>query len=266
MSPEAWRARYGPWAVVAGASEGLGAAFARQLCDAGLDVVLVARREAALQELAQALRAATGRQVRTVTLDLASPDAAGGLGQALGDLEVGTLVYNAAYSPVGPFVDAPLAGALQALDVNVRTLTAVVHALAGPMAARGRGAVVLLSSLTAFQGSPFLATYGATKSYILALAEGLWFELKGRGVDALAVCAGATRTPGFLRAAPDGAPGQLEPEQVAREALAALHRGPLLIPGRFNRVASFLMRRLLPRRTTIGIMGAQARRLQAGRG
>ena len=265
MSTEAWRVQHGPWAVVAGASEGLGAAFARQLCEAGLDVVLVARREAALRALAEALRADTGRQVRTVELDLASPDAAAALLRALEGLEVGTLVYNAAFSPIGPFVDTPLAGALQALDVNVRTLTSVVHALARPMAARGRGAVVLLSSLTAFQGSPFVATYGATKSYILALAEGLWFELRGRGVEVLAVCAGATRTPAFLRAAPAGAPGQLEPEQVAREALAALHRGPLLIPGRFNRLASFLLRRVLPRRATIAIMGDQTRRLQAGR-
>jgi uncharacterized protein len=262
--PASWRARYGPWAVVAGASEGLGAAFGRALAEAGLDVVLVARREALLAELAATLRADTGREVRTLAVDLARPDAAQAVLQGLQGLEVGTLVYNAAYSPIGPFVDLPLEGALQALDVNVRTSTALAHQLGREMASRGRGALVLLSSLTAFQGSPYVATYGATKSYTLALAEGLWFELRPRGVDVLGVCAGATRTPGFLRAAPDGAPGQLEPRQVAQEALDALGAGPLLIPGRFNKLASFLMRRLLPRRVTIGIMGNQTRRLQAG--
>jgi short-subunit dehydrogenase len=264
MRSKAWVDRYGPWGLVAGASEGLGAAFARELALAGLDVVLVARREATLAALAGELRQATGRQVKTLAIDLASPAAASEIAEAVKDLEIGTLIYNAAFSPIGPFVDTPVSSALQAVDVNVRTPTALAHHLGQAMAARARGALVLLSSLTAFQGSPFVATYGATKSYNLSLAEGLWFELRGRGVDVLAVCAGATRTPNFLRAAPQGAPGMLEPEQVAREALAALDRGPLLIPGRFNRLASFLMRRVLPRRTTIGLMGDQTRRLQPG--
>ena len=127
---------------------------------------------------------------------------------------------------------------------------------------RGRGAVVLMSSLTAFQGSPYASIYGATKAFNLSLAEALWSELAASGVKVIASCAGATLTPGYLkRSARGGAPGELEPAQVAKETLAALGSGPLLIPGAFNRFASFLMRRLMPRRTTIGLMGSQTRKL-----
>ena len=129
------------------------------------------------------------------------------------------------------------------------------------MAARGSGGIILLSSLTAFQGSPFVATYGSTKAFLLTLAEGLWYELAPSGIDVLAVCAGATRTPKYLKSAVGRAPGELDPGQVVREALDRLGRGPLMIPGRFNRLASQLMRRLLPRRATIRIMGGQTRHL-----
>ena len=145
--------------------------------------------------------------------------------------------------------------------MNVRAPLALAHRFGNRLAARGRGGLMLLSSLTAFQGSPFVATYGASKAFDLALAEGLWFELAPRGIDVLAVCPGATRTPGYLRRSPLGAPGELEPDQVVQEALAGLGRGPLVIPGRFNRLASLFMRRMLPRRRTISIMGAQTRRL-----
>jgi short-subunit dehydrogenase len=254
--------RYGPWAVVAGASEGLGAEFARQLAGRGLHVLLVARRATQLDALATELRAAHGVEVQTLALDLGTPQAAADVAAASRALDVGLVVYNAALSPLGEFVSTPVEQPLLALDVNVRTPTALAHHFAGRLVARGRGGLVLLSSLTAFQGSPFVATYGATKSYALALAEGLWFELAPRGVDVLAVCAGATRTPNLLKAAPKGAPGMLEPSEVVTEALAALGGGPLVIPGLFNRFASFLMRRLLPRAATIAIMGKQTRKLQ----
>jgi len=131
----------------------------------------------------------------------------------------------------------------------------MAHVLGRAMAARGRGGLVFMSSLAAFHGSPFIATYGATKAFNLVLGESLWFELQSRGVDVLACAAGATRTPGFLQASPHGEPGMLEPEQVVEEALARLGRTGVMIPGTFNRFASFLMRRILPRGTAVGILG-----------
>lgn len=255
--------RYGPWAVVAGASEGLGAAFAQSLARRGLNVALIARRAEKLAEVRAALAKVSQVQVRELVLDLSAADAAAQAAGALADVEVGLCVYNAAVSPHGAFLSQSLEENLRAVDVNVRGPLSFAHHFGKPMAARGRGALLFLSSLTAFQGSPLLATYGATKSFNLAFAEALWDELRGQGVDALAVCAGATRTPNFLKAAAT-APGILEPEQVAEEALGRLG-APLMIPGVFNRLASFFMRRLLPRRTTIAIMGAQARKLNAPR-
>jgi hypothetical protein len=253
--------KYGKWALVAGASEGMGAEFARQLAARGLDVVLVARRASLLDALAAELRQAFGVQVRALPIDLSSPEAAEAIVAATSDLQLGLLVYNAALSPVGRFVDQTLEENLRALEVNVRTPTALAHHFGRAFAARGRGGLMLLSSLTAFQGSPWVTTYGATKSYNLALAEGLWFELREAGVDVLAVCAGATSTPNLLKAAPGGAPGMLTPAEVARDALDALGLRPLTIPGWFNRLASFLMRHLLPRTVTISIMGNQTRGL-----
>ena len=253
--------RYGPWALIAGASEGIGAAFARALAERGLNLVLVARRIEPLEALAREIAGVAPVQVRCLSLDLARADTAAQLGEALADLDVGLVVYNAALAPGGAFLEIPLGDQLAAIDVNVRGPLSVAHRFGRRLAARGRGGIVLLSSLTAFQGSPFVATYGASKSFLLTLAEGLWFELAPQGVDVLAVCAGATRTPSYLRRSSRKAPGELEPDQVAREALASLGRGPSMIPGRFNRLASQLMRRVLSRRTAIRLMGGRTRQL-----
>ena len=250
--------KYGPWAVVAGASEGMGAQFAKQLSARGLKVVLIARRERVLTELAATLPG----ESKCLPLDLASPDAAERIAEFTRELDVGLVVYNAALSPIGPFLEQSLAENLRAIDVNVKTPTAVAHHFAPRLVKRGRGGLVLLSSLTAFQGSPFVSTYGATKSFNLSLAEGLWAELRGQGVDVLSVCAGATATPNLLKAITKPPPGMQQPEEVVSEALDALGDGPVLIPGRFNRFASFLLRRLLPRRSTIQIMANQTRKLQ----
>ena len=253
--------RYGPWAVVAGASEGLGAAFARELADEGLNLLLLARRGQVLDELKASLSSRSSVEIRTLAVDLGASDAARQVADAAMGLEVGLLVYNAAWSPIGRFVERPVEDQLRALDVNVRTPTALAHHFGQAMAKRKRGGVVLLSSLTAFQGSPFVATYGATKAYNLALGESLWFELKEVGVDVLAVCPGVTKTPGLLKASPQGGPGMLEPEQVVREALAALGKRPFVVPGAFNRFASFFLRHLMPRRSTVSLMGNQTKKL-----
>ena len=261
MTVDAFLKRYGPWALVAGASEGIGEAFARELARRGLNLVLVARRKEPLEAAAREIAAMAGVQVRCIPLDLARVYAAAAIEKELAGLDVGLVVYNAALAPAGEFLEIPLDEQLASIDVNVRGPLEMAHHFGQRMASRGSGGIVLMSSLTAFQGSPFVATYGASKSFLLSLAEGLWFELAPRGVDVLAVCAGATRTPNYLRRARGRAPGELPPEQVASEALARLAQGPSMIPGRFNRFASQLMRRLLSRRATIRIMGAQTRHL-----
>jgi short-subunit dehydrogenase len=163
---------------------------------------------------------------------------------------------------LGTFVGQGLDRSLGALAVNCRGPLELLHLLLPGMIERRRGAVVLMSSLTAFQGTPYTAVYGATKAFNLALAEALWAELRGSGVEVLACCAGATRTPGYLKAMPHGAPGELEPEEVVEATLDRIGRGPLLIPGAFNKLASFFMRRVLPRRAAVMLMAAQTKRLE----
>lgn len=190
--------RYGRRALVAGASEGIGAAFAERLAAAGYDCWLVARGADKLAACATRLRTAyPGVNITTLALDLAAAEAVPRLTEALGGAGVDVLVYNAAASHIGPFAEQPPAARRLQLAVNVSTPTALVATLAPAMLARRRGAVILLSSLAGFQGTGRLAQYAATKAYLRVLAEGLWYEWRGRGVTALAVCAGATLTPNY---------------------------------------------------------------------
>lgn len=260
--PRRLAARYGPWALVAGASEGLGAEFARQLAADGLQLVLVARRGELLARLARELEDRHGVEVRDVAADLARPEATAQIEEGLGDAEVGLLVYNAALSTIGPFLDAPLEHHLAELEINCRRPLELCHRLGGAMRRRGRGGILLMASLAGAQGAPRIAHYAATKAWNRVLAEGLWWELRASGIDVLACCAGATRTPGYLADRPEEASSyvpEMEPGAVVREALAALGRRPSMIPGRINRLASFFMSRLLPRRTAIDLMGRASR-------
>ncbi len=256
-----FRERYGPWALVAGASAGLGAAFARELAARGLGLVLLARRGDALERLAAELRARRGVEIRTAAVDLGRPDLLEVLGPLASGLEIGLVVYNAAHSAIGPFLERPLAEQVRVVDVNCRGPVLLAHALGGPMARRGRGGIVLMTSLSGSQGNPWLASYAASKAFDLVLAEGLWAELRGHGVDVLACRAGATRTAGFEASRPRRSVPVQEPEQVVARALAALGRGPAVVSGGLNRVAAFAVGRLLPRRTAIRIMGRATRRL-----
>jgi short-subunit dehydrogenase len=251
--------RYGPWALVAGASEGIGAAFARALAEDGFNLILVARRAVPLDALAEELGGAHRISVTTIPCDLGETGTVPAIVAASADREIGLLVYNAASSSVGPFLATPAPAHAAMIDVNARAPVLLAHALAGSMARRKRGGIVLMSSLTAFQGTPLVATYGATKAFNLVLAEALWSELASHGIDVVACCAGATTTPGYDRVTPRSSearfgPRPQAPGDVAREALAALGRRPVAITGFANRLASFVMRRVLSRRQAVSVM------------
>jgi short-subunit dehydrogenase len=259
-----FRERYGPWALVAGASAGLGEAFARRLAARGLHLLLLARRAEALERLAADLRAAHGVEVRTAACHLGRADLLEAVRRLAGDGEIGLLVYNAAASVIGPFVDRPLEAQLEVLEVNCRAPLLLAHALGGPMARRGRGGLLFMASLAGGQGNPWLASYAASKAFDIVLAEGLWGELRQRGVDVLAARAGATRTPGYAASGPRGRVPLMEPGEVAEQALAALGRGPTVVTGSLNKLAAFLLTRILPRRAAIALMGRATRRLYEG--
>jgi short-subunit dehydrogenase len=253
--------RYGPWALVAGASTGLGEAFARRLAREGFNLVLLARRRDALTALASELQRAHGTDVRIDSGDLGRSDLAAWTERLTADIEVGLLVYNAAHSVRGPFIEKPLADHLLVVDVNVRGPLILSHLLGGAMARRGRGGIVLMTSIAGSQGGPLLASYAASKAFNLILAESLWAELRIRGVDVVACRAGATRTAGYLASKPKASVPLMEPEPVVQAALKSLGRGPSVVPGALNKVAAFAFGRLFPRRASIGIMDRAARRL-----
>ncbi len=255
----AWAAQYGPWALVAGASEGIGRAFAEALSRRGLNLILVARGKEKLERLGRQLAAEAGVNVRTVAADLADSFEIQRVIEASVDIRVGLVVYNAAYSTICPFLQEDVSDHLRVIDVNVSGPTRLVHHFASSMRDRGRGGIVLMTSLSAFQGSALIATYAASKAYLLSLAEALSFELTASNVHVLACCAGATRTPGYLASPPETgrfAPPEMDPEGVVEGALKALGRKPVVIAGFRNRLSHIVLHRMLPRRLAVRIMGS----------
>jgi len=240
------RAHYGPWALVAGASDGIGAAFAHKLAASGLNLVLLARRAPLLETLAGELRQAHGIETRTIVADLTVEADAERIRADCEELEIGLLIYNAgATHGAATFHDKPLESALALVELNCRMPLRLAHAFGAKMRARRRGGIVLLSSLASMSGGSHTAVYNATKSFDMILAEGLWHELKPHGVDAMCLMVGATRTPSMLASSAAFAdyPGLMEPADVVAEALAFLGRGPMCVAGARNRA---IVRHLLP--------------------
>mgnify|MGYP002624363828 FL=1 len=253
---------YGPWAVVVGASEGIGEAFATQLAGAGLNVALVARREGPLSDLARKLIERFDVECTILSLDFSEIDAADRLDESTKDLDVGLAIYNAAFSRIGPFLQYPAEDRVREIMVNCVGPAKVARLFAARFANRAQSGLILMSSIAGFQGSPMVANYAATKAYNRVLAEGLWDELQGSNIDVLACNAGATLTPAYISSQPNKqrfSPPEMSPESVAVEALNALGRGPSVVTGRANRLATFMMNRLLTRRRAIRILGDSAR-------
>lgn len=232
MSAASFAGRYGPWALVAGGSEGLGAAFAAELARRGLNLMLVARRSSPLADTAARLRAAHAIEVVTVCADLADAGAIDAVtGQAAGR-QVGLVVANAALSPTGAFASADPAEIGRAVDLNCRASALIARSFLPPMAARGAGGLILVSSLAGMQGVPGLAVYSASKAFLIGLGEALWAEHRASGVDVLVACPGAVTTPGYERTAARSAPGTLTPQQVAAPPPPRCGRRPPPAPDR----------------------------------
>lgn len=259
------KTKYGITALVAGASEGIGAAFASCLAAEGFDLILIARRPEPLQKLADTLSDKYKVGIRCMVCDLSDEGASEYVVASLEGKEVDILVYNAALSHIGSFIEHPAEGHNKAARLNMITPMNLVHHFGGKMVEKGRGAIILMSSMAGLQGSGFLATYAATKAFNRVLAESLWYEWKDKGVDIIACCAGATVTPGYIRTKPGKvslmAPAAQKPEDVVRECFSRLGRRPSFISGQANRFASFIMQRLLPRITAVKIMGDNTRKM-----
>ncbi len=257
--------KYGKTALVAGASEGIGAAFATALAKEGMDLVLVARRPEPLQQLAGFLENKYKVQIQCISCDLSDNDSITYIEKTLNGKEINLLVYNAALSYIGPFINNSPENHSRAAQVNMITPLKLVHLFGEKMLVKGKGAVVLMTSLAGLQGSGFLTMYAATKAFNRILGESLWYEWKNSGVDIIACCAGATSTPGYINTRPEKtsifAPRVLAPSEVADECLKKLGKQPSFITGRSNRIASFIMQKIMTRKMAINIMGDTTRKM-----
>ena len=236
---------YGSWALVTGASSGIGAAFARRLADSGINVVLTARRDDRLRTLAVDLESRCRVQTRCVPLDLATEGAPLQLADAVRDLEIAILVNNAGFGVAGRFDKGDYRRLLEMVRLNCGAVTALSHLFLPAMRARGRGALIILASTAGYQPLALAAVYGATKAFDLMLAEALWAENRGSGVDVLAVSPGPVDTEFQTVAGETPHPGAT-PEQVVSASLAALGQKPSVIIGPVNKVRAWSVR-LAPR-------------------
>lgn len=248
-----------PWALVTGASSGIGAAFARALVARGERVVVVARRIERLRELQQELGGA-GR-VDVVALDLAAADGPGRLEAELRGRgrEIDLLVNNAGRGDTGRFVERPLEASLGVVDLNVRTAVEMCRRWLPAMVQRGRGRLINVVSMSAFQPVPFFAAYAASKAFLLSFTESLAGELEGTGVRVQALCPGNIRTEfqqvaGTDKVLFDRTPAS-SPEEVVAASLAALEKGTLVVVPGFQNRLTVAAQSLVPRRLSRRLAG-----------
>ncbi len=237
--------RYGPWALVTGASSGIGRGFALALAERGLSVVLVARRRGLLDEVAAEIATRFRTSTRVVDMDLAAPGAAAALTAAVSDLEIGLLVANAGTGWIGRFDLQEPETHSQMIRLHCESTVELTARLLPQMKQRRRGGVVIVSSAGGLVPLPYYALYGATKALLLNWGEALAFEMKGSGVDVMVVAPGDTKT-GFQEVAGEMSTRWSSIEDVVTASLDGLGRKTLVVPGLENKL-SLLAARLLPR-------------------
>jgi len=262
--------RYGPWAVIAGASEGTGRAFSRQVAAKGLNCLLIARREEPLAELAGQIRSEHGVECLTASIDLAAADAAEQIALAAGPRDIGLFISNAGADPNGAqFLDQPIANWNELVARNVQTTMRTCHHFAGAMRQRGRGGIILVGSGACYGGATALAVYAATKAFDLCFGEGLWAELKPHGVDVLNLVLGRTDTPAFralLASKGLAVPGGLaSPDDVAEIGLARLPHGPVHNWGLQDDEVGYAISAAAARRARVLAVGAAASSVMKGK-
>jgi short-subunit dehydrogenase len=265
MTDGAFRDRYGPWAIVAGASEGVGAAFARAVAERGVNVVLLARRQSVLDDVAGAIRADTGVETRAIAVDLVAPDAMASIVDATAGLEIGLVFYCAGADPTYErFLANSVAPALAMVQRNCVVPMQVCHHFAGPMVERRRGGIVVVSSGAALVGAPNMVAYAASKAFDMIMTEALWAELRATGVDVLGLVLGATDTPALRRLLarrgvladaddPSPIPGAATSVEVAEQAIANLSNGPTWFVGDELREGAKILGSM-PRRDAVEVM------------
>lgn len=254
--------KYGPWALVTGAAQGLGAEFAQQIAAAGINLILLDINKEGLACCEKQLGSQFSVDVITVPIDLSKEGFLDQLLPQIEGLEVGLLVNNAGISKIGPFLLQSREFLLAQLHVNTRAVLLLSHHFSQLMVKQGRGGIIILASGAAELSSAYNANYCGTKAYDLKLAESLWSELGPKGVDVLGFMPGMTATEGYVEAGGDQTEFLvMSAEETVREALDNLGKRPSVFAGKLNRAIHYTITSLLPRSTLIKMVSKRIEKM-----
>ena len=265
MSDVSFKERYGPWAVIAGGSEGMGSSFAERLAEQGINLVLVARKTGPLEELATDIRKRFGVEVRTLSQDLMLPEAPANVIETAAGCDVGLFIYNAGSDTAFDYIlNRPLAQHEGMLMLNAFTPLRLTYHFARPMTERKTGGIILCSSLASVGGMPGNGVYSGAKAFMNNFAEALWYEIRKQGVDVLAVVIPGVKTPALIRMGAKFDETSSEPEEIVDEVLAHIRNGPILDAGYCKTQAPGL--RALPRDQVVRGLGAASEKFSGASG
>lgn len=256
--------KYGPWALITGASYGLGEEFARQLAAAGFNLILVARSEDKLKTVSFRIEKEYGVKAMTVTLDLSDPGFLQTLVQRTDSLEVGLVVSNAGAYNYGAFHKRDPEELVRFLRLNTEAHMQLVHYFGNKMKRRKKGGILMVSSMGAFTAIPYMASYAAAKSYVLSLGQALHLELKEYNVDVMVLAPGTVETPGTMdKTNVDNnklGVSFMAPQLVVQKALKDFGRKSVCIPGGINKFSYFLGKHILSRMAMTKMLGGIMRK------
>ncbi|MEM9143906.1 MAG: SDR family NAD(P)-dependent oxidoreductase, partial [Bacteroidota bacterium] len=255
---QGFKEKYGPWALITGASSGIGKELAAQLAEMGLNVILTGRSADRLLEVSETLKSTFGVLSRTIPADLSSVSQVSELNEQITTMPIGLFVASAGFGTSGDFHRSDLDQEIAMLSVNNLALMVQTHHFAQKFAKQNRGGIILMSSIVGFQGAPYAAHYAASKAFVQSLAEGLYHELRPHGVDVLAAAPGPVNS-GFARVAHMEMGNALEPSDVSLPILKALGQKNTVFPGKLTKTLMFGLR-TVPRWGKIRVM----KRVMAG--
>ena len=251
-----FKRKYGPWALVTGASSGIGEEFAKQLGKAGLNLILVARRKNKLDQIKNRLENRSHIQVKTVGVDLVQDGFLDDIRKITDNLEIGLLVNNAGIWEMGEYLKIKIEDEIKMMNLNIKAPAILTHHYVPKMVERKKGGIINVASLLAYLGVPFSAAYAATKAYELVKGEGLWYELKKKGIDVLSLNPGITKTEMTTGFDFSHIPfSSMQPAIVAEAALRALGKRSQVIPGKFNKLLGILSKRVMTRNMNTNMFG-----------
>lgn len=259
-----FKEKYGPWAIVTGAARGIGKAYALELASRGLNVLLVDCLEEELYQTSEEIRSKFSVQCLSVRADLANPQERVRVIEQSKQYSIGLFCCNHAMTKLfmdgklRAWIDTPLESLQKMVQVNLESSIALIHHFANIMARQRRGGILILSSMGAISGAPYVTQYGATKAFLANLGEALFWELKCEGVDVTTVLPGLTRTNDVEKGLTEYGRktlSMMEPDEVARISLNALGKQCSVIPGKGNQLQHFFLSRLAPRSISISFFG-----------